>query len=369
MANTGSGAIVHYAMLADKVIMANAPSAIAVASSADGGVNWPTLAQASSPACIDAYKPSIDTSADGQTVWVGYVCINASGSPSVHVARRVGTGWQDSFVTNISNVGALASNASPIVKRDLVNPLHVIVAWEDDNNQVRQIRMMQSVDGGATWGADALPVFPFLTTDPPLLGFNGNDARNKIHFWFTIDPKNGHCVIVRHQWQSLFYRIRGRQTWDPPLAHPIADSGSVKWFQPIIAGNLSYLAVSYYVEVNPLQPKRLVTWSKLSSDGGQTWTANSQPDQLSWPSVAPGGFVTDGWEPCVQVDPARGNYFGDYIGLSPLWAPWQPLNDQISRRFFTAWADSRPLGGGAACPTQNGSIAIHQHSVGELWGL
>ncbi len=350
VANSGSGSIVYYVMLADD------GAKIGVARSEDGGATFASFVAApSNPPCSTGVdRESADTSSDGKDVWVAYRCDNA-GALSVRLAHSTDAGnvWTDTLVASLPSG---ISIPAPIVKRDPLREYNVFVAWEEDTNTSsrRTIRFAASYDSGTTFNPPVAPVDLAKSADPVFDGFT-IAAKNLSHFSFEFDPSNDHCVIAYDLDGAIFFTgSADGVNWELPVA--VAQDSTTERFQPFLRGSPTALAVTYYAQPSSgSSMKNTVVGGRLSTDHGATWAVQNQL------SIAGGGFATDGFQACVQ--PA-GEYFGDYLGETPLWAPWQVFNDTLAKRFYSFWADSRP-----SCIVQSTTTAIHQHTVGQLWGL
>ncbi|CAN5771023.1 hypothetical protein BH09MYX1_BH09MYX1_44150 [soil metagenome] len=356
VASSRKGGTVYYASIG----VTAAGIRAAVARSDDGGATFGTFVAApTTPPCsVGVDKESVDTSANGKDVWVAYRCDNGGPAPfSIRLAHSSdqGVSWTDALVASLplSDVGV----PSPVVKRDPARETNVFVTWEEDTNTSarRTIRFAASSDSGTTFGPSTAAVDVPKSPDPVFDGFT-NAVQNLVHFSFEIDPSNDHCIIAYDLNGSVFFKgSADGVSWSAPTT--IASDSTTERFQPFLRGTPTYLAVSYYAQPSSgPNVKSTVVGGRLSGDHGATWSAAQH--QLSFVG---GGFATDGFQACAQ--PGSG-FFGDYIGETPLWAPWQPYNDTLARRFYSFWADSRP-----SCIVQSGVTAIHQHTVGQLWGL
>ncbi|CAN5179148.1 hypothetical protein BH09MYX1_BH09MYX1_26670 [soil metagenome] len=360
VANAGSGQLVYYASIGE--VPSNPPD-VAVSLSKDGGQTFADFVRAGAGASVCSVgtdKESIDASADGKSVWVAYRCDNGFNQTSIRVARSTDAGqsWSDALVRNLPSAtnGGLPS---PVIKRDPMREMNVFVAWEEDTNTSakRTIQFAMSADGGATFPTMVTPVDEKKGPDPAFDGFS-TTATNLQHFSFEFDPSNDHCVIAYDLDGGIFFTgSADGVNWGSPVT--IAADVVTERFQPFLRGSPTHLAITYYAQPSSGPSfQNTIVFGKLSNDHGATWTAAS--DQLT---AIGNGFVTDGFQACVQ-DPALARRFGDYLGETPLWAPWQAFNDTLARRFLSAWADSRP-----SCSVENPGTAIHQHTVGQVWGL
>jgi hypothetical protein len=232
----------------------------------------------------------------------------------------------------------------------------------------------RSDDDGVTWPMQVDAVPPTPTTDPPFDGNNGI-VDHGIHYWFETDPTDFHCLVAYDVNGTIYYTSsQNGVVWDPPTDVAI-DSGYER-FQPMLRASPTTLVIAYYVQP-VLGAKNTSVWAMASNMQGlpgtwfdanaiNAWTPAGRLSSCSVSGCGSGTFRTDGFEACIQ-DPAIRRYFGDYIGLSPLLAPGM-TDDDLSHGFYAVWADSRPDGGGPACPTWDQFQAIHQHSVGQLFG-
>jgi hypothetical protein len=194
----------------------------------------------------------------------------------------------------------------------------------------RQIVMIKSVDGGASWQQPRVVAQTQASFDWPIPAFetrrawiyasadtdrsNGPFAGSIYVAWTdTTAPDNNSNPNVNHTQIHVAFSRNGGTTWQQSIPHETDDVLTVDRFnQWLTVDQAGVVHVVYYDTRNSADRKNVDLYYSFSSDGGVSW---STPERISSETSK---NLTDGQE------------WGDYNGISV-------LNDKI----VTTWTDNR----------------------------
>lgn len=306
--------------------------------STNGGDTFPGGLRVYQENLID--KPSIASSADGNTAYVAYTTHEFGGS-QVRVTRLSATGSLGTTVIPSSNGGTNA-----IVRVDPTKPLNIYVTYQVPTGATDKIVFAASVNGAVSfsnWSEVVTGIAPLPMGT--IYAANGYRMRNDIWSHFIIDPGNNHCDVVYESAGRVYFTSSATGlvgSWSVP-ARLSDNSTTFTDFQPIITASKTRVAVIHFRQTISTAPT--VTMGFISTNHGSSWSNQVLSRD--------GGGVPIASQPCVLPD---NSYFGDYIAVAPLAID---SDSAPSPAFYAVWTDSR-----RGCSVQNHHYVLHAHTMG-----
>lgn len=313
--------------------------------STDGGATWSTAISLTGNTCCDA---TVGWSTDGQiaytsslvncgsscgvafyrsldkgTTWTQSATLVSSGSDKeyLHVDSYPGSPYKDNIYVSWhqSNVQKFARSTDKGQTFSAVQTLDSAfkgigsdIASDKDGNVYyffpstggRQIRVVKSIDGGATFAASGVKVadtkasfdfplpsmatrnaFIYASADADLS--NGPYANSIYVAWSdTYATDNDSSATANHGRVQVAYSRDGGATWTTTTPHPTADGQTVDRYQHWLkVDQWGRVHVMYYDTQNSTNRTGVDVYYSVSLDGGQTWQPQRRLTTATSPKI------------------------------------------------------------------------------------
>ena len=363
--------------------------------STNGGATWSSAITLSNSFC----DPSVGWSSDGQIAYTTSLFYSGSGGGAVYRSTNAGVTWTQgpTFGTSNSDKEYMHVDFSP------TSPYkdNLYIAWHEGNIQkfvrstdkgltfgptltldssyrgigsditsdkdgnvyyffptstgARQVRVVKSTDGGASFAAGVkvadtmgqydfpLPsmpsrrVFMYVSADADLS--DGPYANSIYVAWpDTYAADNDNTASANHSRVQVAYSRDGGATWHTSTPHPTSDGQSVDRYQEWLkVDQWGRVHVMYYDTQNSASRNGVDIYYSVSNDGGQTW----EPQRR----------LTTATSPKLNSAMEWGDYQGMDMAMNDIIAIY---TDNRSSNGGEVWA----IGGFADSPGADYSVAV-----------
>jgi hypothetical protein len=270
--------------------------------------------------------------------WADYIHTIWHDGPTVYMNRRTGpSGSWGASPLQVSGAETTGTGIGADVKTNAEGD--VFGFWPDTGSQ--GIYVVQSTDGGSSYGAPAQIATTYDTYEIILPSFSGrraliyvtagtfqDDDRDNVYAAWTDlsgetdcdDPSEEPGTDASSDCKSRIWFSRstdGGATWSAPamINHQSSRNDQFNPWMAVDEEN-GAIAIVYYDTVDDANRLKTDLWYQVSFDDGQTWT----------PAVKVTTAQTDETASSADAD----NQYGDYNGLSGL-----------ARKFLPSWTDRR----------------------------
>ncbi len=313
-------------------------NALRAYTSADGGGTW----------AIEATPSGAQTAVDREIIWVDHSSASPfkdqvyatwhNGVPAFFARRTAGGGGSWQPVIQISG----AEQTGPAIGNDIkTNSAGDLFVFYPDGDGSHKLRVVKSIDGGATFGAHV--DFATIIASTRKLSIPADSSRMARVFISAGAYRTAAKNLVYAVWPDLsgepgctsglgpgnsaastcktriwFTRSTdGGATWDAPRKINDQPSLNDQFFSRLAVDDADgKLVLVYYDTINDPGRIKSDVWMQTSSDDGVTWSAPVQITSAETDETAP------------SAD--SGNQYGDYIGLTG-----------VAGNFFACWTDRR----------------------------